>query len=526
MLKVFIAEDEPLIRDALRESVLQLEKQLELSYCGEASDGEMALSMMQEVKPDLLLTDIKMPFMDGLTLAKYAKELLPWLHTIIISGFDDFKYTQQAIAIGVDGYLSKPLQNQEFIEVIQMIQKKIEKEKHQQGTPDNQERIINLEYYKEHFFYKLAAGAYTTPQILDRQEKLHFQFAGQQFVPLCVRFFDEQISEVDYQKFVLRLAELFQDDPHVLTVLHDSLVLECLTSSATRQEAVNKSYSVADILKYEFERLGKHNFAICIGEPCERLTEIAKVLLLTNQFSEDFGAANKGKIFSSNDPQQHFRLSSEQLADLIDIDDVAALNSTLARYKQLMTQSDQVKLADDGVGSYNYLVLKTFLDTFRNNTDPVSQKLVSEYPEQDLLLISRIPTLFQTITEVFWQHLKSLNRQDIAAPPQKHPIVETVYQKLQKDFDDPNLSLQFMADFVEVSPAYLSTLFSQTMGTTFIESLTQIRLKKAQELLQKTDMKITDITFEIGYTDPNYFSYLFKKRTGLTPKEYRKQQKS
>src|SRR5512141_544392 len=107
MHTVFLVEDEPLIRENIRNTI---EKSDEPYSCiGEAGDGELALSVIRDLKPDILITDIKMPFMDGLTLARHAKAIIPWLRIIIVSGYDDFELARQAICVGVDHYLLKPV---------------------------------------------------------------------------------------------------------------------------------------------------------------------------------------------------------------------------------------------------------------------------------------------------------------------------------------------------------------------------------------------------------------------------------
>ena len=107
MLKVFLAEDETLIREGLRDNIPW--EQYGYRFVGEAADGEMALPLIRKTKPDVLITDIKMPFMDGLSLSRIVREELPRTKIIIISGYDDFEYAREAISIGVDQYLLKPV---------------------------------------------------------------------------------------------------------------------------------------------------------------------------------------------------------------------------------------------------------------------------------------------------------------------------------------------------------------------------------------------------------------------------------
>ena len=129
MLKTFLVEDEVVIREMIKKMIPWEQYGFELA--GEASDGEMALPLILKSKPDLLITDIKMPFMDGLTLCKLVKKELPNIKIVILSGYDDFNYAKQAISIGVEDYLLKPITKNAFIERLEEIHNRYEHEKTQ-----------------------------------------------------------------------------------------------------------------------------------------------------------------------------------------------------------------------------------------------------------------------------------------------------------------------------------------------------------------------------------------------------------
>ena len=137
MYKVFLIEDEIVIREALERMIPWNEYGFEL--VGKAKDGEIALPMIRKTKPDVLITDIKMPFMDGLTLARLAKKEIPGLKVVILSGYDDFNYAKQAIGIGVEDYLLKPITKNALIERLSEIRSRYEHEKTQK------------EYYEKFF---------------------------------------------------------------------------------------------------------------------------------------------------------------------------------------------------------------------------------------------------------------------------------------------------------------------------------------------------------------------------------------
>lgn len=135
MLKIFLAEDEVVVRETIKRMIPWEELGFEL--VGEAADGEMALPLLIRQQPDLLITDIKMPFMDGLTLARLAKKEIPGLKVVILSGYDDFNYAKQAIGIGVEDYLLKPITKNALIERLSEIRSRYNMRRHKKNIMKN-----------------------------------------------------------------------------------------------------------------------------------------------------------------------------------------------------------------------------------------------------------------------------------------------------------------------------------------------------------------------------------------------------
>ena len=130
MFKVFLVEDENVVREGIRKNIPW--EQYGFHYTGDASDGELALPLIRKIRPDLLITDIKMPFMDGLSLIDLVRKELPKTKIVIISGYDDFLYAQQAIRMGVDQYLLKPIIKEKLVEILTRLHEKMQEERRQQ----------------------------------------------------------------------------------------------------------------------------------------------------------------------------------------------------------------------------------------------------------------------------------------------------------------------------------------------------------------------------------------------------------
>ena len=172
MLKTFLVEDEVVIREMIKKMIPWEQYGFELA--GEASDGEMALPLILKSKPDLLITDIKMPFMDGLTLCRMVRKDFPEMKIVILSGYDDFNYAKQAIAIGVEDYLLKPITKNAFLERLTEIRERWEREKGQRDYYEKFRREIQ-EYERNasrDFFEALVSGKMDVGEIYRQAERL------------------------------------------------------------------------------------------------------------------------------------------------------------------------------------------------------------------------------------------------------------------------------------------------------------------------------------------------------------------
>ncbi|MCL2843119.1 MAG: response regulator [Oscillospiraceae bacterium] len=361
MYKVFFVDDEASMRTGIRESVDWDNSDFTLS--GEAPDGELALSFMQEIMPDILIADIRMPFMDGLELSKRAKKAMPWIKIIILSGHDEFEYAKQAIEIGVDAYLLKPVTPKTLMETLNDVATKIDKERR-----SNVEKLIDSVQDVG------TIGLIPTTEInkLPMIDKL--RYASQADVPGFVS---------DYL---------------------DSFEIESITSF------IFISYVVMD------------------------------VLLSASKIIDELGGNAK-----------------EVLAKYADISNLINADSGIETIKALLSSilESVIEYRDDVTGSKN------------------------------------------------------------------HEVITKAQEYIQKNYSEKDISLHSVAKEVNVSPNHFSTIFSQKIGETFISYITKIRLERAKILLKTTNKRISDIGYEVGYNDTQYFSYVFKKNIGMTPKAFR-----
>jgi len=361
MYKVFFVDDEASMRAGIRESIDWSDSGFTLA--GEAPDGEMALSLMQEIIPDILITDIRMPFMDGIELSRQVKKAMPWIKIVILSGHDEFEYAKQAITIGVEDYLLKPVTSAKLMETLNEIAIRIEKE-----------RRSNVE--------KLIAS------MQDISSSGKMPLTNIEKLPVIDKL--RYATKADAPKFVEDYLSSFD----------------------------NNAITSFIFLYYIF----------------------MDILLSSSKIIEEFGGNAK-----------------ELLSEYFDAGNMLQDGADIEKIRSLLTS-----------------VLERVVE-FR----------------------------------------------DAAAGSKYSDIIVKAQEYIKNNYSDKDISLHTVAKEVSISPNHFSTIFSKETGETFISYITGVRIEQAKVLLKTTQLRTSDIGYEVGYNDTQYFSYVFKKQTGMTPKEFR-----
>lgn len=541
MLKIFLAEDEVIVRETIKRMIPWEDLGFEL--VGEAADGEMALPLLLRQKPDLLITDIKMPFMDGLTLAKVAKKEIPGLKVVILSGYDDFNYAKQAINIGVEDYLLKPITKNALIERLTEIRSRYEHEKTQKEYYEKFHR--EMQAYEKNssrdFFEALVSGSMDMMEIYRRSEKLGLDIVAEAYNVLiftmnCEEDFSGQregYSEWEAESLEL-LEEFFSENTSAMLFRCNIFSYGVLIKGQKETIEENTRSCVSEIQRIFDRKEQKRQWFVAAGEPVERLSQIQK------------------SYYSASRAFSHRYLYDE---NILYYDEMASME------KKNVTEDDSTYLQKVDVNALNPAILQKFLS---NGLLEETENFVKDYfyaigqePLESLVFRNYVTlnvrfsvmsflkeigcdtrTLEQEDTEdVLSESSKSLENaiayaekiisQAIALRDQNsgnknRSILKTAVDFIDSHYMEEDMSLNKAANAANVSANHFSALFSQNMGQTFIEYLTNLRMNKAKEYLRCTSMRSSEIAGEIGYKDAHYFSYLFKKTQGMTPSDYRK----
>lgn len=543
MLKIFLAEDEVVVRETIKRMIPWEELGFEL--VGEAADGEMALPLLIRQQPDLLITDIKMPFMDGLTLARLAKKEIPGLKVVILSGYDDFNYAKQAIGIGVEDYLLKPITKNALIERLSEIRSRYEHEKTQKEYYEKFQR--EMQAYEKNssrdFFEALVGGSMDMMEVYKRAEKLGLDIVAEAYNVLiftmnCDEDFSRQRDE--YSSWEAESLELLENffAGHSSAMLFRSNIFSYGVLLKGQRETIeeNTRACVDEIRKILSRQDGRREWFLAVGQSVERLSQIQKSYHTASRaFSQRYLYDENILYYDEMETMEHpgGQAETEDNAYLQKVD-VNALNSAiLQKFLSNGLQEETENFVKDyfyAIGQEpmeslvfrNYVILNvrfsviSFIKGLGCDTNEMesadTEEVLAESGKNMESAIAYAKKMISQAIEIRDQNSGNKNRS----------ILKTAVDFIDSHYMDEEISLNTVANVANVSSNHFSALFSQNMGQTFIEYLTSLRMNKAKELLRCTGMRSSEIAGEIGYKDAHYFSYLFKKTQGMTPSDYRK----
>ena len=543
MLKIFLAEDEVVVRETIKRMIPWEELGFEL--VGEAADGEMALPLLIRQQPDLLITDIKMPFMDGLTLARLAKKEIPGLKVVILSGYDDFNYAKQAIGIGVEDYLLKPITKNALIERLSEIRSRYEHEKTQKEYYEKFQR--EMQAYEKNssrdFFEALVGGSMDMMEVYKRAEKLGLDIVAEAYNVLiftmnCDEDFSGQRDE--YSSWEAESLELLENffAGHSSAMLFRSNIFSYGVLLKGQRETIeeNTRACVDEIRRILSRQDGRREWFLAVGQSVERLSQIQKSYHTASRaFSQRYLYDENILYYDEMETMEHpgGQAETEDNAYLQKVD-VNALNpAILQKFLSNGLQEETENFVKDyfyAIGQEpmeslvfrNYVILNVLFSFFSFIKGLGCDTNEMESADTEEVLAESGKNMESAIAYAKKMISQAIEIRDQNSGNKNRSILKTAVDFIDSHYMEEDISLNTVANVANVSSNHFSALFSQNMGQTFIEYLTTLRMNKAKELLRCTGMRSSEIAGEIGYKDAHYFSYLFKKTQGMTPSDYRK----
>lgn len=537
MIKIFLVEDEVIIRNGIKNSIDWENNGYE--FVGEASDGELAYPLILKTRPDILITDIKMPFMDGLELSEAVKKELPDIKILILSGYNDFEYAKRAISIGITDYLLKPISADKLLEALSEVSDKINKEREEKEllrkyAEDMQE---NTEHEKYLFFSRLVTESVPITEALELGRRLNMNLSAELYNIMLFNIWENEAVKEKKQEKREELSDAFVEVEGYVHSLDrvccirrgvEGWAFLCLADENSQMS--NTIQDMRKSLSNIMENYRSLEFFGGIGERVDRLRNLG------NSFRE------AQKSYASR-----FTLESNQIVNQQDVHRVIEEEAPEARGLGVVKDNRELVTkflrngTDEEVGSFLevlfsaevrknlrsmlmrqyimmdiYISVITFGESLNISAEEI-QKACGEMKDVSENVVNE--ERMRSYTEKLVH--KMIVLRDDASGKRYLDIIESAQAYILGNYMSENISLNSVASSVNMSPSYFSSIFSQEVGQTFVEYLTGIRMEKAKELLMCSSKKTSEIGFEVGYKDAHYFSYIFKKTQQCSPKEYR-----
>ncbi|MDR1576467.1 MAG: response regulator [Treponema sp.] len=534
MYKVFLVEDEIVVREGIRNSIPW--DKTPYSLAGEAPDGEMALSMIQDIKPDILITDIRMPFMDGLALSRIVKKTLPWIKIIILSGHDEFEYAREAISVGVEEYLLKPVSARDMIATLDRITKRIDEEK---------ERLLNIEKLKaqarssadilrDKWLSDFMKGRIPAVDAIEKGREFGVDLLARSYIVLVAGIVSPAEKEeqlISVKIILLAIMEKYansvwfsENDKQFVIILKE--MPNNVTGGDSRAATEELAYAIAQAFKYEAERNTGCRVMVGIGPVTERIGEIAKSCSVARKIVNYGIGKGLAQIADSSllpkegddfDPSPLLNIDGDMFLTKLKYAAKKDIDSIIQEYtKGLGSNFSENQMLGYFVLGEIIVAASKIVEAMGGDIRKIAPFSLNQEDIQHIvnsrgLFFEKVKALLSAVIEYRDAHTKG----------RYQSVIVKAREYIDRNFTAADISLYSTASHVGISPNHLSTVFAQETGENFIEYLTRVRMEKAKQLLQDTAMKSADIAYETGFSDPHYFSYIFKKNTGLSPREFR-----
>ncbi len=530
MLKIFLVEDEFVIREGIKNNIDWKANGYE--FCGEASDGELAFPIIQKTKPDIVITDIRMPFMDGLELSRLIKKELPLTEIIILSGYEEFEYAKEAIKIGVSQYLCKPISGEELLKEINLLADKITEKRKEQEIKEKYIREVEENFMEEkrNFFQYLVTGTKTISELLEIAKKIHIDLSSIWYNIILLKMQSMTHAHDEYSGSMVKVEQKLKelDEGDHFAAFDRNLEGKALLVKADTEEELTRIQN--DYIRKMKDLLGDYShvrYFAGIGMPVNRLSELpASFESASHAFAHRYLTRESG-IWNYQDIEQ----KKHQIDDF-NIGSVNAKELDRNKLRDFLKFGDKnevVYFVEEYINDLGnnamksnmfrqYLVMDTYFCVVDFVVDLQFSKDEIEVFSADSEILQNNENSMKYMERII---SKVLELREKSASNRYGDIVDEVMKYIEEHYAQEDLSLNILASHVNFSPNHLSMVLSQQTGQTFIKYLTDFRMNKAKELLRCTGKRSSEIGLEVGYKDPHYFSFLFKKTQGMTPTQYR-----
>ncbi|WP_332695996.1 response regulator transcription factor [Halalkalibacter lacteus] len=525
MMKVVITDDEVQIRKGLRMKVDWEEEGFQI--VGEAANGQEALEVLQNMDVDLVITDMRMPIMDGVEFAKRCHQEFPYVKVVVLSGYSDFEYVRNSMKEGVKDYLLKPVAPNELVEALRRIRKEVEEEKRNQIESDRIHLLAHshLQEVQEQYLLHLVKGEWLQlTMVTDRLhqlqlEELAYENVHVQFVTVEIRELDDNPDKLKefwfpFQMLCKEIAKEHEGtypfyDPSYANMIQFLQLIDSQKPSSTSNLVNEVQQNVKKFLNLET--------VIGIGNVVRGITEFKTGYISSLLSWSQSQLGSQSQIIDHTETlEEVFDFSPDferRLTNSIENVDFEAFKENISNF--LGRTENQSMMSFSFVANRVLFMLGSLAKKYDIETKDI-QKMIWNCQQSIWELNSQ-----RKVIEYLIQLAQHIIEKVRMARFSNGKLIDSIRHYLDEHYAS-EISLSSLSELFHINSAYLSETFKNHVGQNFSDYLVTVRMNKAQHFLKDKQLKIIDVANLVGFSNSGYFSTVFKKHFSQTPVEYRK----
>ncbi|WP_042167530.1 response regulator transcription factor [Paenibacillus gorillae] len=507
MYRVFVVDDEPFIIEGLYDIIDWSAYGLEI--VGSAENGRDALEALKGLSVDILLTDISMPVMDGLTLIRSARQVHPELKVIILSGYNEFDYIKSGLKLGVENYLLKPINIDELQETLANTIDKLD-----QGRPDRMFNAYDIRILRDNILYRWLTRRIASYELNERTEMLNIRLDAPYLAVAVLRtdspskpFYDAVQQLADEDKSLLPFVDI--DGDQVIIFLFSD-----------RDQGKSKALDLLNGLQSELlPVVGSGLLRISLGS-VEKTEEGAPDSYTQAKEAQEYFMLHDEPVVldyeslaerSDSTGHTSFALDWSPFSKLIKAKELDQLHEAIE------AEFEHVQLTEGVTPAYIQSMAIEMMIRFKMELKEIKR---ADQPELykagfvQIMQADKIEELADVVKEAATLTVDSLVR-DV-----KSPIIQQLLANVHDNYAQP-LSLKSLSQQYNIHPVYLGHLFQKETSETFTDYINKYRIDRAKEMLKDTQLKVQEIAMRVGYWETGYFYKQFKKYVGISPTDYK-----
>lgn len=525
---VLLADDEEEVINVIMKKINW--EEIGFSVIGYANNGVKALEMVEELGPDVVMTDIKMPYMDGMELSNRIKALYPGTKILLFTGFDEFEYAKEAVHLEVEEYVLKPVNSGELTKVFTQLKIKLDQEISEKRNVEILEKyyVDSLPLLQANFYSSLIEGRIHQEEIPGYLSDYRISFDGPYFCCLVIHTSSGQVPG-DMNPVLLSASVQKQAREHLVekwqakcfSYLGNTILIPQMKNENQISELTDECDRFC---KYARRIIGAV-VTVGIGQVCRDILELSQSYENAREavsYRVIYGtsrAINMKEIV----PKKEAPVGRENSSELAEIFKMIRLGSEGDVSAAVEKYLKHLSFPEKTLQQHHIDVMELISALYRFSVDGGVEG--DEFSRDMGKLYTNILEMEKDALKSWLMEICLSFREQVILARNKSTksFVAKAVEYVKNNYGDEELSLDSICEYLGVSNSYFSTIFKKETGNSFITYLTDYRMDRAKSLLTTTEEKSYIIARQVGYTDPNYFSYVFKRRFGVSPSKYRRE---